>query len=95
MTILLGFISGFLIFILFDQICLHVEFLKKRFWNNPVTIFGLHVHHSFYGLIIAFIGITQFPFLIGFGLGMIGEHIATANQNVIFRRERFDDLLVS
>lgn len=83
MTILLGFISSFLIFYLFDQVCLHIKYLKNRFWDNPVTLFGIHIHHSFYGLIIALIGIVQFPFLIGFGLGMIIEHTIT-DKRLIF-----------
>lgn len=86
MTIFLGFISGFVIFFLIDQICLHVGFLKKRLWDNPITFFGLHVHHSFFGLVITLLGLVRLPFLIGFGLGMIIEHTITDKKLVFIEK---------
>ncbi len=50
-----GFLVGFLIFYLLDQISFRIKPLKKRFWDNPVTFFGYHIHHSFYGLIIVLV----------------------------------------
>jgi len=82
-TIIVGFSVGFIIFYLFDLISFRIKLLKKRFWDNPITFFGYHIHHSFYGLIIALIGLFSYPFLVGFGLGMIISHTIT-DRKLIF-----------
>lgn len=83
MTIILGFIVGFLIFFLVDKVGPHITVLRKRFWDNPPSFFGYHIHHSFYGLLIFLVGFIRFPFLIGFGLGMIVSH-TVSDKKLLF-----------
>jgi len=85
-NVIIGLLFGFTIFYLFDLILFRIKSLKRRFWDNPATFFGYHVHHSFYGLIIALIGFVSFPFLIGFGIGMIISHTISDKKLVFIEK---------
>jgi len=85
-NIIIGLLIGFVISFLFDLISFRIKPLKKRFWDNPVTFFGYHIHHSFYGLIITLFGLISFPFLIGFGIGMIISHTVSDKRLVFIEK---------
>jgi hypothetical protein len=84
----LGFIIGFLTFYLLETVAFRIQRMKQRFWDNPPLIHGYHVHHSFYGLVISFIGIFGFPILFGFGLGMIAAHTLIDKRLVFIEKQK-------
>lgn len=78
---LFGLIIGSIVTYIVEHILFSVPFLKKNFWDNPRTIFGYHIHHTVFGLIVIVLGVFLFAsnisyalFLIGIGIGIIGVH---------------------
>ena len=71
--LLIGVIAGYLFIIFYEMV---FYYIRKKIRKKPVVRFeGYHLHHSLYGLACLFLYIIKpYPFLLGFGLGIIIRH---------------------
>lgn len=72
MTLLLFSMLGILLAFGWEYVCTHI--IKK----TSFILFGWRLHHSLFGLMFIFLGfLTQNIILIGVGVGILIQHIAT------------------
>lgn len=93
MSFLIGIVVGIGVTMLFEYILTSNPHLKKNYWDNPKGIFGYHVHHSSYGLLVLVVGsillvLQSGPFLFcfGLGLGIIIMHTITDKRLVFVEK---------
>jgi len=85
-SFLKGTSCGIAVATLFDFVSYYIPSLKRRFWDEPPLLYGLHFHHSLVGLLLIICGAMCILgaktkqtglLLIGFGLGIILVHTIT------------------
>ena len=71
--LIVGILAGYLFTILYE-FCF--DFIHKKTKKEPIVrLYGLHFHHSIYGILLIFVFIiTSNLFILGFGLGIIIRH---------------------
>jgi hypothetical protein len=75
--IIIGSVAGLFLTMMIEYL-LYLKFVDL--WENPITYYGYHVHHSVYGLLSMCFGLffikkpRLFYFLMGLGVGIIIAH---------------------
>jgi len=71
--------------------------LRAKYWDNHISYFGYHIHHSTHGLAITLIGLALIVFsyhsnigifLSTFGLGVVMRHTMTAKKLVFIEKDK-------
>ncbi|VVA44473.1 conserved hypothetical protein [Candidatus Roizmanbacteria bacterium] len=90
MSIILGFVFGYVISEVYERIGLNIT---KKLRITGLIIFGYRLHHSLYGLLIIIIGLlfnnsTNPLLLISIGLGNITQHYFSGDGFVFITKEK-------
>ncbi|EKE13772.1 MAG: hypothetical protein ACD_12C00827G0002 [uncultured bacterium] len=90
MSIILGFIFGYIVSEAYERIGLN---FTKKMGITGLIVFGYRLHHSLYGLIIIIIGLlfnnlTNPLLLISIGLGNIIQHYFSGDGLVFITKEK-------
>ncbi|MBI5614350.1 hypothetical protein HY947_05470 [Candidatus Gottesmanbacteria bacterium] len=80
----IGFIFGFLVFTAIEALLSRNKVLRKKYWDNPRLVYGYHIHHSTWGLLLIIIGLAIKDSHVGQGL--IGLGIAIIIVHTLFDR---------
>ncbi len=89
-----GFLGGIFLTWIFELVIKSNKKLHHRYYKQHETIFGYHVHHSVYGLILLFISmvyglngqIESSIFTVGMGVGIILEHTVSERRFIFVNK---------
>ncbi len=90
MSIILGFVFGYIISEVYERIVLNIA---KKLKITGLIIFGYRLHHSLYGLLIITIALILYDssisfLLISIGLGNIVQHYFSGDGFVFITKEK-------
>jgi len=93
-TFLISLISGLLATLLFETILKTNHRFRQKYYKNNNIVFGLHFHHSIYGVFCIVISMLLFLIseinlsliFIAFGIGIILMHTISERRFIFVER---------
>lgn len=95
---LLSTVLGFIYCWIFEIIMIEDKEIRNKYWDHHIPIFGYHMHHSMYGVVLILIGVISLIFsnsiallFAGLGWGIILRHTKTDRKIVFVEKITFWD----